>query len=167
MSDRPTISHCPICRDTNFTYQFTHADLPIVRCDGCTLLMRNPQPSDAELEAIYGADYFLGTSDGPEHDRFDKSSPGSNSQRPPAISSKSSTMRDGIVRRGAGAGSSTSGLASAICSSKPWRAATTRRASSFRRAPWRAPMRGWAHHSCVRERWRPWRLLMVRATSAC
>ena len=72
MSDRPSVSHCPICLDKNFTYQFTHADLPIVRCDGCTLLMRNPQPSDGELEAIYGADYFLGTSDSPEHDRFDQ-----------------------------------------------------------------------------------------------
>ncbi len=34
---------------TNFTYQFTQGGLPIVRCDGCRLLMRNPQPSDAEL----------------------------------------------------------------------------------------------------------------------
>jgi len=63
-SVRPALIHCPLCRSEHFTYQFTHAGLPIVKCDGCSLLMRNPQPSDAELSAIYGDDYFFGT--GPE-----------------------------------------------------------------------------------------------------
>ena len=63
-SIRPALSQCPLCRHRHFTYQFTHAGLPIVRCDGCSLLMRNPQPSDEELAAIYGDDYFFGT--GPE-----------------------------------------------------------------------------------------------------
>ena len=36
-----------------------------MRCDACGLLMRNPQPSDAELAAIYTEHYFLGS--GPEH----------------------------------------------------------------------------------------------------
>jgi len=60
-SAHPALARCPLCRHEHFTYQFTHADLPIVRCDGCNLLMRNPQPSDEELAAIYGEDYFLGT----------------------------------------------------------------------------------------------------------
>ena len=60
-SVRPTLSRCPLCRSEHFTYQFTHAGLPIVHCDGCGLLMRNPQPSDTELAAIYGDDYFFGT----------------------------------------------------------------------------------------------------------
>ena len=61
-SDRPTLTRCPLCHHEHFTYQFTHADLPIVRCDGCTMLMRNPQPSDDELGAIYSDGYFFGTS---------------------------------------------------------------------------------------------------------
>ena len=44
-------------------YVFAHAGTPIVRCDRCRLMMRNPQPSDAELAAIYTSDYFLGTGD--------------------------------------------------------------------------------------------------------
>jgi SAM-dependent methyltransferase len=42
-------------------YQFTHASTPLVRCDACGLVMRNPQPSDAELGAIYTEAYFLGS----------------------------------------------------------------------------------------------------------
>ncbi len=61
-SARPSLSRCPLCRSEHFIYQFTHAGLPIVRCDGCDLVMRNAQPSDQELAAIYGDDYFFGTS---------------------------------------------------------------------------------------------------------
>ena len=60
-AERPVLSRCPLCRGEHFSYQFTHAGLPIVRCDGCDLLMRNPQPSDRELAAIYVDDYFFGT----------------------------------------------------------------------------------------------------------
>jgi glycosyltransferase involved in cell wall biosynthesis/2-polyprenyl-3-methyl-5-hydroxy-6-metoxy-1,4-benzoquinol methylase len=38
----------------------------VVRCVECGLLFLNPQPSDAELAAIYTATYFLG-GDSPEH----------------------------------------------------------------------------------------------------
>jgi SAM-dependent methyltransferase len=49
--ERPTLTHCPICRHGHFSYQFTTEGTPIVACDGCGLLMRNPQPSDAELRS--------------------------------------------------------------------------------------------------------------------
>jgi SAM-dependent methyltransferase len=63
--DRPRLGACPLCAHPQLDYQFTHAGTPIVRCAGCGLLMRNPQPSDAELAAIYTEHYFLGS--GPEH----------------------------------------------------------------------------------------------------
>jgi SAM-dependent methyltransferase len=62
---RPTLTTCPLCTHHGLTYQFTHASTPIVRCDACGLLMRNPQPSDAELGTIYTDHYFLGS--GPAH----------------------------------------------------------------------------------------------------
>ncbi len=70
--ERPTLTECPLCRHGHFSYQFTNAGMPIVRCDGCGLLLRNPQPSDAELGAIYGEEYFLGTSPGAAEDHYEK-----------------------------------------------------------------------------------------------
>ena len=61
--EQPVLHACPLCGHASLVFQFQHAGTPIVRCDGCTLLFRNPQPSDAELAAIYTAEYFLG------HDR--------------------------------------------------------------------------------------------------
>lgn len=58
---QPRLERCPLCHHDSLDYQFTHTVTPIVRCAGCTLLMRNPQPSDAELGAIYTDAYFLGT----------------------------------------------------------------------------------------------------------
>jgi 2-polyprenyl-3-methyl-5-hydroxy-6-metoxy-1,4-benzoquinol methylase len=60
-SEQPRLSACPLCGHEYLVYQFTHDLSPIVRCDGCSLLMRNPQPSDAQLAAIYTDTYFLGT----------------------------------------------------------------------------------------------------------
>ncbi|MEZ5286817.1 MAG: glycosyltransferase [Vicinamibacterales bacterium] len=60
-AEQPRLAACPLCGHEHLVYQFTHDLTPIVRCDGCTLLMRNPQPSDAELAAIYTDTYFLGT----------------------------------------------------------------------------------------------------------
>jgi 2-polyprenyl-3-methyl-5-hydroxy-6-metoxy-1,4-benzoquinol methylase len=68
---RHTLTHCPLCRYEHFSYQFTQAGLPIVRCDGCRLLMRNPQPSDAELDAIDGEDAFFGAGATPGQDKYD------------------------------------------------------------------------------------------------
>lgn len=60
-SYRPHFNRCPLCGHQELQYQFTHGATPIARCAGCGLLMRNPQPSDAELQAIYSEDYFLGS----------------------------------------------------------------------------------------------------------
>ena len=54
------MSRCPLCGGERLSYLFVHAGTPIDRCDRCGLVMRNPQPSDAELAAIYDSDYFLG-----------------------------------------------------------------------------------------------------------
>jgi SAM-dependent methyltransferase len=71
-AERPALTHCPLCLHQHFSYQFSQAGLSIVRCDGCSLLMRNPQPSDAELAAIYGEGYFFGTSTRAGEDRYDQ-----------------------------------------------------------------------------------------------
>ena len=59
--EQPRLSACPLCGHAHLVYQFTHDLSPIVRCDGCSLLMRNPQPSDEQLAAIDTDTYFLGT----------------------------------------------------------------------------------------------------------
>jgi 2-polyprenyl-3-methyl-5-hydroxy-6-metoxy-1,4-benzoquinol methylase len=41
-------------------YLFSASDHRVVRCEDCSLLFLNPQPSNNELGRIYGADYFLG-----------------------------------------------------------------------------------------------------------
>jgi len=49
---RPAASTCPLCGGEKLSYLFAHAGTPIVRCDRCRLVFRNPQPSDDELAAI-------------------------------------------------------------------------------------------------------------------
>ena len=61
-TDRPSIGRCSICTCDVLNYQFDNLGTAIVRCGGCGLLMRNPQPSDAELAAVYNDQYFLGSS---------------------------------------------------------------------------------------------------------
>lgn len=58
-SQRPLSVHCPLCGDTRLDARFTHGATPIVQCAGCGLTMRNPQPSDEELAAIYTEHYFI------------------------------------------------------------------------------------------------------------
>jgi glycosyltransferase involved in cell wall biosynthesis/2-polyprenyl-3-methyl-5-hydroxy-6-metoxy-1,4-benzoquinol methylase len=60
VTDRPPLSACPICDSRRIYYAFSRQEYRLVRCADCTLLMMNPQPSDAELDAIYSRDYFLG-----------------------------------------------------------------------------------------------------------
>ena len=67
-SGGPALAQCPICDGEHLVYQFTHGTTPIVRCGRCGLVMRNPQPSDAELAAIYNEQYFLV----PERGRADR-----------------------------------------------------------------------------------------------
>jgi SAM-dependent methyltransferase len=60
-----------LCGGEHLSYLFASAGTPIVRCDRCGLVMRNPQPSDTELAAIYTDSYFLGDSgEGSETNRL-------------------------------------------------------------------------------------------------
>src|SRR5262245_16632659 len=51
---------CPLCQGRRLYYAFSLQSYRVVRCATCSLLLLNPQPNDAELAAIYSADYFLG-----------------------------------------------------------------------------------------------------------
>ncbi|HEV3059171.1 MAG TPA: glycosyltransferase [Vicinamibacterales bacterium] len=62
-SDAPRLERCPLCGHDELAYQFFHAGTPIVRCAACSLMLRNPQPSDAALGDIYTEHYFLGSDD--------------------------------------------------------------------------------------------------------
>jgi glycosyltransferase involved in cell wall biosynthesis/2-polyprenyl-3-methyl-5-hydroxy-6-metoxy-1,4-benzoquinol methylase len=50
-------------------YTFSHHSYRLVRCADCHLLLMNPQPSDAELVAIYSESYFLGDDTPEGHQR--------------------------------------------------------------------------------------------------
>ena len=69
--DRIPLSGCPLCGGEHLSYLFATAGTPIVRCDRCGLVLRNPQPSESELAAIYTDSYFLGDSgEGSETNRL-------------------------------------------------------------------------------------------------
>jgi 2-polyprenyl-3-methyl-5-hydroxy-6-metoxy-1,4-benzoquinol methylase len=57
---RPPRGTCPVCESRRLRYVFSPHGHRVVRCADCRLMFLNPQPSDAELAAIYGDDYFLG-----------------------------------------------------------------------------------------------------------
>jgi glycosyltransferase involved in cell wall biosynthesis/2-polyprenyl-3-methyl-5-hydroxy-6-metoxy-1,4-benzoquinol methylase len=58
--NRRTLSFCPVCDSQRLYYAFSHGGFRLVRCADCNLFLLNPQPSDAELAAIYNESYFLG-----------------------------------------------------------------------------------------------------------
>ena len=64
---RPGILACPVCHASSFSSRFTRNGIAIETCNSCGLLVQSPQPSDDELAAIYGRDYFIGST---ENDRF-------------------------------------------------------------------------------------------------
>lgn len=53
-------SKCPVCESEAITYAFRLYDRRLDECMSCGLLFFNPQPTDAELDSIYGSDYSLG-----------------------------------------------------------------------------------------------------------
>ncbi len=55
----PTVSRCPVCAGTRLHYLFSVGAWRVVRCDDCSLMLTNPQPSDEDLGRIYSQDYFL------------------------------------------------------------------------------------------------------------
>lgn len=63
----PSLAHCPVCQARSFSPRFAIKGIAIESCNGCGLIVQNPQPSDAQLGAIYGSSYFIGSS---ENDRL-------------------------------------------------------------------------------------------------
>src|SRR5213076_355760 len=61
-SHRPPLAACPVCHASAFRTRFTIKGIPVESCESCGLVVQNPQPSDAELAAVYGSDYFIGSS---------------------------------------------------------------------------------------------------------
>jgi SAM-dependent methyltransferase len=57
------VTACPVCDRSHFVYLFEANSVRIEQCDHCGLHLSNPQPSDAELSAIYSTGYVLGTGD--------------------------------------------------------------------------------------------------------
>ena len=58
-TERITLDACPVCTAREFRAVMRVDSHPVVRCTGCGLQLTNPQPSDAELAAIYGPNYVL------------------------------------------------------------------------------------------------------------
>jgi SAM-dependent methyltransferase len=58
-SERITVVSCPVCGGRDFCPLMQVGPHPVLRCRSCRLGLANPQPSDAELAAIYGPDYVL------------------------------------------------------------------------------------------------------------
>jgi SAM-dependent methyltransferase len=58
-NERITLEACPACAGHDFRFVMRVDSHPVVRCTGCGLQLTNPQPSDAELAAIYGPNYVL------------------------------------------------------------------------------------------------------------
>src|ERR1051326_9072081 len=58
-NERRAFATCPLCGGREFLPVHVVESHPVVRCIACDLHFANPQPSDAELAAIYGPDYGL------------------------------------------------------------------------------------------------------------
>ena len=63
MTELPLPSDCVVCGSQRISYALSHGGYRIVRCADCGVMFTNPQPSDAELTAIYNSEYFLGGQD--------------------------------------------------------------------------------------------------------
>src|SRR5262245_31660424 len=59
----PAVARCPVCHTETFIPRFAIKGMAIEACGGCGLLIQNPQPSDDQLGAIYGSNYFIGSSE--------------------------------------------------------------------------------------------------------
>lgn len=54
--ERQTVQACHVCEGTRIYYLFSSADYRVVRCEDCGLIFQNPQPSEADSNAINGSD---------------------------------------------------------------------------------------------------------------
>lgn len=52
VAERLFLSDCPHCYSKRLTYLFVDKGTPIVQCEECDLMMRNPQPSESELNKL-------------------------------------------------------------------------------------------------------------------
>ncbi len=57
---RIRVEQCPVCDGRSFASRFRFPTMTIETCEACGLALQNPQPSDDELNEIYGPDYFIG-----------------------------------------------------------------------------------------------------------
>jgi SAM-dependent methyltransferase len=53
------VTACPVCLSHAFRRIHFKGKIPLVECDNCGLHIQQPQPSDARLNEIYGANYFI------------------------------------------------------------------------------------------------------------
>jgi SAM-dependent methyltransferase len=58
-TQRVALDACPVCSGRDFRAVMRVDSHPVVQCTRCGLQLTNPQPSDAELAAIYGPNYVL------------------------------------------------------------------------------------------------------------
>jgi len=56
-TDRDLVS-CPVCGGDHFSDLFVRDANSFVRCRTCGLILINPQPTLAEVDALYGKDYY-------------------------------------------------------------------------------------------------------------
>jgi SAM-dependent methyltransferase len=63
----PRVGACPVCQGKRLYYAFSIGEHRLERCEDCDFMLLNPQPSDAELTAIYTDTYFIG--DGSERSK--------------------------------------------------------------------------------------------------
>jgi SAM-dependent methyltransferase len=66
----PLVPLCPVCGTRRFRYLFSVERYRLVRCTDCSFSFLNPQPSNAELGAIYSQNYFLGSGDEAKESAF-------------------------------------------------------------------------------------------------
>lgn len=57
------VSARPVCLSRNFRRIHLKGKLPLMKCENCELHIQQPQPSDAQLDKIYGPNYFISFSD--------------------------------------------------------------------------------------------------------
>ena len=53
------LKKCPVCGNIKLYYLFSIDRYRLTQCDDCGLFMLNPQPSDEDINKIYGANYFI------------------------------------------------------------------------------------------------------------
>jgi Zn ribbon nucleic-acid-binding protein len=53
------VTTCPVCLSHDFRPIHLRGKIPLVKCANCALHMQQPQPSDTDLNEIYGPNYFI------------------------------------------------------------------------------------------------------------